>query len=82
VATLDEPLAAPVRLAGADLAATSADGRVLTFSLDGSRTPAGELVAALASVGGLRDISINEPDIEDVIARLYASAAPQPRTAP
>jgi len=80
VVTLDEPLPAPVRLAGADLADTSADGRVLTFSLDGSRTPAGDLVAALASAGGLRDISINEPAIEDVIARLYAAPAQLPRT--
>jgi ABC-2 type transport system ATP-binding protein len=80
VVTLDEPLHAPVRLAGADLADTSPDGRVLTFSLDGSRTPAGDLVAALASAGGLRDISINEPAIEDVIARLYAAPAQLPRT--
>jgi ABC-2 type transport system ATP-binding protein len=44
---------------------------VLTFSLDGCRTPAGELVATLAQLGALRDISIAEPAIEDVIARLY-----------
>jgi ABC-2 type transport system ATP-binding protein len=72
--TLEEPLAEPVRLAGVDLESTSPDGRVLTFSLDGSRTPAGALVAALADVG-LRDISITEPAIEDVVARLYSGAA-------
>ncbi len=71
--TLEERLEQPVRLAGVDLETMSPDGRMLTFSLDGSRTPAGALVAALAELGSLRDISINEPAIEDVIARLYAA---------
>jgi ABC-2 type transport system ATP-binding protein len=30
------------------------------------------LVARLAAVGSLRDISVVEPDIEDVVARLYS----------
>jgi hypothetical protein len=33
---------------------------------------AGGLVAALAGLAPLRDLSVIEPDIEDVIARLYA----------
>jgi ABC-2 type transport system ATP-binding protein len=69
--TLDEPLAAPPELPGALLESSSPDRRVLTFSLDGVGTAAGALVAALAGLGGLRDISITEPAIEDVIARLY-----------
>ena len=73
--TLDEPLAALPLLPGASLESSSADGRVLTFSLDGVGTAAGALVAALAGLGGLRDISITEPAIEDVIARLYAGAS-------
>jgi ABC-2 type transport system ATP-binding protein len=81
VATLEEPLESPVRLAGVDLTDSSVDGRVLTFSLDGSRTPAGSLVATLAQLGALRDISIAEPAIEDVIARLYAGDG-GPGTAP
>ena len=72
VATLAEPLPEPVRLPGVDLVQISPDGRVLTFSLDGSRTPAGHLIATLAALGSLRDISIAEPTIEDVVARLYA----------
>ena len=79
VVTLEEPLATPVMLPGVELASTSADGRRLTYSLDGSRTPAGALVATLAGLGGLRDISIAEPAIEDVIARLYSSPAPAQR---
>jgi ABC-2 type transport system ATP-binding protein len=76
LAQLDEPLDTPVRLEGVHLESSSPDGRVLTFGLDGS---AAALVAALAAGGSLRDISVTEPEIEDVIARLYAAPAPAPR---
>jgi len=78
---LDEQLSGPIELPGVVQEASSADGRLITFSLDGSSTTAGELVGRLASVAQLRDISVQEPEIEDVIARLYASSAapPQPR---
>ena len=33
--------------------------------------PPGDLVRRLAEVAALRDISVLEPDIEDVVARLY-----------
>ena len=55
----------------------SADGLMVTYRLEGSAT-AGELVARLASLASLRDISVQEPDIEDVIARLYASGQVSP----
>jgi ABC-2 type transport system ATP-binding protein len=50
-------------------AAVEADGRRLVFSVDGS---AAQVIAALAALPELRDITIQEPDIEEVIARLYA----------
>jgi ABC-2 type transport system ATP-binding protein len=78
VIELDEPLSAPdvaaQALPGVAMESSSADGRIVTFSLDGSATTAGELVARLASIASLRDISIQEPAIEDVIARLYTGA--------
>jgi ABC-2 type transport system ATP-binding protein len=74
VVELDEPLAVELSLPGVHLESSSVDGRMLTYSLDGARTTAGELVARLASAGSLRDISVQEPEIEDVISRLYASA--------
>jgi ABC-2 type transport system ATP-binding protein len=70
---LDEPLSVPIGLAGVVEKSSSADRRLITYSLDGSAGTAGELVARLASVVSLRDISVQEPEIEDVIARLYAS---------
>jgi ABC-2 type transport system ATP-binding protein len=69
---LDEPLAAPVRLPGVAQVESLEDGRRLTFALsDGAG--AGALVAHLATVGALRDLRVAEPDIEDVVARLYTS---------
>jgi ABC-2 type transport system ATP-binding protein len=68
---LDAPLAEPVALPGIRLVDSAEDGRRLTFTLaDGAG--AGALVAHLATVGALRDLRVREPDIEDVVARLYA----------
>jgi ABC-2 type transport system ATP-binding protein len=72
VVDLDSPLAAPVDLPGVTVSATEAGGRRVTFALDGSGAGAGELVARLAAAGTLRDLAVVEPDIEEVIARLYA----------
>jgi ABC-2 type transport system ATP-binding protein len=74
---LEEPLAEPVRLPGVELELSSVDSRLLTFSLDPAVTTAGELLARLAADGSLRDVSVQEPQIESVISRLYA--APRPR---
>jgi ABC-2 type transport system ATP-binding protein len=71
VVDLDEPLPAPVDVAGAKVESVSPDGLRITYALTGAT--AGALVARLAEVGTLRDISVVEPDIEDVVARLYAS---------
>ncbi len=75
---LTEPLAGPVELAGVTTESSTSDGRLLQFSLDPLVTTAGELLARLAAEGSLRDVSVQEPAIEDVIARLYA--VPSPRT--
>jgi ABC-2 type transport system ATP-binding protein len=79
VADLDEPLG-PVDLPyGVVIESSSSDGRQVTFGLDGTAATAGELVARIAASGSLRDISVQEPEIEDVIARLYGEAtAPAP----
>ena len=55
---------------GVTLDVVSPDGQRLEFGLqDGAN--AGALVACVASVASLRDLSVIEPDIEDVVARLY-----------
>jgi viologen exporter family transport system ATP-binding protein len=74
VVDLDEPLAVPVALPGVEQVSASPDGRRVTFSLGIAGATAGELVAHLAGVAALRDLSVVEPDIEDVVAKLYATA--------
>jgi ABC-2 type transport system ATP-binding protein len=70
VVDLDEPLPA-LDLPGVELESVSPDGLRITYALAGAT--AGELVARVAQLGSLRDISVVEPDIEDVVARLYAA---------
>ena len=76
VVELAEPLAAPVTVPGARLVATEADGHRLRYDLTGSG--AGRLLAQLAGAGVVRDLSVLEPAIEDVITRLYTTAHPDP----
>ena len=67
---LDEPLTADLALPGVKVESTQADGRRITYALEGT-TSAGDLVSRLAEIAALRDISVLEPAIEDVVARLY-----------
>ncbi|SDC45521.1 ABC transporter ATP-binding protein [Actinokineospora iranica] len=73
VADLDAPWPDGLALPGAVVTAVEADGRRVTLALDG--VAAGEVVAALAHAVPLRDLSVQEPGIEDVIARLYRREA-------
>jgi viologen exporter family transport system ATP-binding protein len=69
VADLDIPWDDRPAPAGATIESVTAEGHRITFGL--ATGTAGELVAALADTGALRDVSVQEPDIEEVIARLY-----------
>ncbi|MFG3686423.1 ATP-binding cassette domain-containing protein [Micromonospora sp. NPDC047740] len=73
VAELDTALPEPPALPGAPLQRVEADGHRLVFVLE-SATVA-EVVAGLADLAALRDIAIVEPDIEEVVARLYRAPA-------
>jgi ABC-2 type transport system ATP-binding protein len=70
VVDLDEPTDA-LDVPGALLESTESGGRRLTYALTG---PPGPLLAALAATGMLRDVAIVEPEIEDVVAKLYGSS--------
>ena len=72
VVDLDSPLPPGFTLPGATVTAIEADGHRASFALDS--VSAGPAVAHLMSVASVRDLSLVEPDIEDVVARLYASA--------
>jgi ABC-2 type transport system ATP-binding protein len=67
VVDLDAPLPAGFAIPGASV--TSVEGLRVTFALDD--TSAGSAMAHLVTVASVRDLSVLEPDIEDVVARLY-----------
>jgi ABC-2 type transport system ATP-binding protein len=82
VVDLDEPLAAPLAVRGVSVESVQAGGRRITYALEGGAGNAGDLVRRLAEVAVLRDISVLEPEIEDVVARLYRDAGLNPLSAP
>ena len=79
IVDLDEPLAVALSVPGVTVEAEEAGCRRITYALDGTGATAGDLVRRLAEVAALRDISVVEPDIEDVVARLYTGRIPDPR---
>jgi ABC-2 type transport system ATP-binding protein len=72
VVDLDTPLPPGFALPGATLTSIEADGHRASFALDSMS--AGAAVAQLVAVASVRDLSLVEPDIEDVVARLYAAS--------
>ena len=76
VVDLETPLPTGLVLPGASLTSVEADGHRVTFALEESS--AGAAVAALVAAAPVRDLSVVEPDIEDVVARLYAGASGAP----
>ena len=70
VVDLDDPLPPGFTLPGASLASVAADGHRATFTLEA--ISAGAAVSGLVDAVSVRDLSVVEPDIEDVVARLYA----------
>ncbi|HWS37795.1 MAG TPA: ATP-binding cassette domain-containing protein [Actinoplanes sp.] len=70
VADLESPLPDGFTLPGTTVAAVTANGHRVTFTLDS--VTAGAAVAGLVASVPVRDLSVVEPDIEDVVARLYA----------
>jgi ABC-2 type transport system ATP-binding protein len=69
VVDLVEP-APPLDVAGARVVRVEGPRQWLAF--DRSRTSAAQLTAAVAGKAALRDLTIEEPDIEDVVRRIYA----------
>jgi ABC-2 type transport system ATP-binding protein len=70
VVDLDAPWPDGLVLPGAAVETVEAEGFRVTLMLEGAT--AGEVVARLAQAVPLRDLSVREPEIEDVVARLYA----------
>jgi ABC-2 type transport system ATP-binding protein len=71
VVDLVTPLPPGFAVTGATMVSTEAEGHRVAFDLES--TEAGAVVAELVAAAEVRDLSLVEPDIEDVVARLYAS---------
>lgn len=73
-------LAAPTRdlvdIQGATLVASESDGLQQRLSFDPRQTTAAEVLARVSAVAQVRDLAIEEPDIEDVVRRIYAASRP------
>jgi len=52
------------------------DGPRQWIAFERARTSAAQLTAEVASKAALRDLAIDEPDIEDVVRRIYGDARP------
>ncbi|MGH8906320.1 MAG: ABC transporter ATP-binding protein [Egibacteraceae bacterium] len=71
VVDLEEP-AEPLRVAGAHVARVEGPRQWLRF--DRTEVTAAQVAAAVAAQARLVDLAIEEPDIEDVIRRIYAGS--------
>lgn len=60
----------PVEVAGAEVVAV--DGGAVRLSFDPSVTPVAALIAAISARHEVTDLSVSEPDLEDVIRKMYA----------
>ncbi|GGL33187.1 ABC transporter ATP-binding protein [Nocardia jinanensis] len=71
-------LTAPTRaldgLPGAELISYEAEGMRQRLAFDADTTTAAQLLAEVSALAEVRDLSIEEPDIEDIVRRLYESA--------
>ena len=70
VVDLDEP-APPLEVAGARVVRVDGPRQWLRFR--SAEVTAAQLVAAVAATHGLRDLSVEEPDVEEVVRRLYGT---------
>lgn len=70
VLDLDEPAAPLTGIPGTTYVGSEASGARQRLRFDSGQTT---IAAVLAQVPGLRDLSIEEPDIEDVVRRIYSA---------
>ena len=72
VVDLERPLPEGFELPGTTLVAVTAERHRATFALESAG--AGAAVAGLVAAVAVRDLSLVEPDIEDVVAKLYRTS--------
>nr|WP_240895243.1 ATP-binding cassette domain-containing protein [Kineococcus siccus] len=71
----------PLHVEGATVLAVEGDGLRQRLAFSPERTTAAEVLARVAAVADVRDLSVEEPDVADVVRQLYAAAAQEQRRA-
>lgn len=71
-----DPDGAVINMGNGNLAVTEVDGPRVTIAFDRDAISAPEVLTRAGQYGEVRDMSIQEPDIEDVIRRMYDGAIP------
>jgi ABC-2 type transport system ATP-binding protein len=74
VVDLEAPAPALRTVPGAELVGVEADGVRQRLAFSPEETTAAAVLAAVTARAAVRDLSIEEPDIEDVVRRLYLSS--------
>ncbi|MEU4313153.1 ATP-binding cassette domain-containing protein [Nocardia sp. NPDC024068] len=74
VVDLAEPAPPLHGLSGAELVAAEGEGMRQRLAFDAETTTAAQLLAEVSARAQVRDLSIEEPDIEDIVRRLYETA--------
>ncbi|GAA6524848.1 ATP-binding cassette domain-containing protein [Intrasporangium sp. DVR] len=74
VIDLAEPTPPIEGIPGARLVASESDGLRQRFAFDAARTTAAAVLAEVSRRAPVRDLTIEEPDIEDVVRRIYAGS--------
>ena len=73
VVDLAAPTADLVGVPGATLVGAESDGLRQRLAFDAATTTAAEVLARVSARAEVRDLAIEEPDIEDVVRRIYQS---------
>ncbi|MGV9751000.1 ABC transporter ATP-binding protein [Nocardia farcinica] len=74
VVDLMDPTPDLTGLPGATLVSTEAGGLRQRLAFDAEQTTAAHLLAAVSARAEVRDLSVEEPEIEDVVRRIYQSS--------
>jgi len=82
VVDLHEPHRPLTGVPGTTLLGVEADGLRQQLAFRAEDTTAADVVAAVSARVAIRALAVSEPDIEEVVSRLYRAAAPTPGSPP
>ena len=70
-----EPIASDVEIPGAEVVKVGGGGYGLKLKFDTRVTPVESILAHIGALGGVEDVTISDPSLEDVIRVIYEQVA-------